>query len=310
MAEILRISGSETKTWRRCRRRWYMQYYRQLTWPAREPGALEEGSLTHVGLENYHTHYDLDLALDAIRSHLWTLMEPAHASTHEQLTEAASRAQNYVRGYVYWLHETGADQRYAPYADAVEEELEMELITVDGLEVHLIGKLDRRIYDRLRDQTRFMDFKTCQTFNQIIQNARRDEQFPTYELLMRENFPGERCGGGIWRMLRKVQRARDGDGDFYGEYERTYNESVLDSLLLRYQVIAGEIVEARRMLDEGFSHHSICPPFPEFSCGWQCDFRDVCDMMDDGSRYEDLLQATYEVHDPYERYRRLGREEE
>lgn len=301
-----RVSGSEFKTFRRCKRQWWLTYGRGFRTPTVKDGALTLGSLTHLGQEFLYEGGTLDAALDAIRDDVMEKL-PLAVDQDAWLKQGYD-AQNFIVGYEEWLRSTGADQRFEHIAS--EEELEMPLTTMpDGTEWVLMGKLDRRVYDRMTEMKRFMDFKSVATFDGFTALAPRDEQFPTYEMLLRHNYPGERVMGGLWRMIRKVKRARDGDGDFFRDYEVSFNEQFLESVRQRYVSMAYEMHDIERRMASGELHNYAVYPTPTFTCSWDCQFVVVCDMFDDGSRVESALQELYVVGDPYDRYKIINKKE-
>lgn len=302
-----RVSHSEFKTFRRCPRQWWLHYVRKLSPPRVSTGALSLGSLTHVGMEYLYEGGELENAMDAIRDKALEVLP--QAEDPEAWMKQAADAQNFVVGYHEWLRETGADQRYEHVAS--EEELEMPLhVMEDGVPWVLIGKLDRRVLDRETGRVRYMDFKTTARFDDIIEQAPRNEQFPTYDLLMRHNY-GETVGGGIWRMILKLKRAKDGDKEFFRDYEASFNDQFLESVRRRYVAMATQMHGMELTLTERPElHQFFAYPTPQFSCSWDCDFKIVCDMFDDGSRAEDALRSMYVNTDPYERYVTIGRNKE
>lgn len=296
-----RVSHSEFKTFRRCRRKWMIEYVWRVTLPKADPGALGIGSMTHEGLEVITNGGALEEAKSRIGQVMHEAIDLTDGLGTELWMEAAYDAQNYVAGYVEWLASSGADQRYETFA--AEEELSMPLCTIGGRQWTLIGKLDRRMLDRATERVVFMDYKTCATFDQIIQQAYRNEQFPTYEALLRANYPDERCGSGVWRMLRKVKRARDGDGEYFMDHHHSYNEIVVNAVLRRFTAMAAEMSVIEEMVKAG--DDSMAYPNPDFSCDWQCPYKHECPMFDDGSRIEDAIQDMYVELNPYERYKEL-----
>src|SRR5690606_2065530 len=111
----------------------------------------------------------------------------------------------------------------------------------------------------------------------------------------------------VWRMIRKVKRARDGDGEFFRDYDAvTFNDATVSSVLARYETMAVEMQRASELLSAGGDNRAVAYPNPTHTCKWDCDFRLVCDMFDDGSRAEDAVSDLYVTTDPYERYKVLG----
>lgn len=287
-----------------------IEYVWRVTLPKGEPGALGIGILTHGGLEvitNGGTLEEAHLTIvKMVEDALERLPEEVVPFVGPTWYEAGYDAQNYVTGYVEWLESTGADQRYVTCS--AEEELQMPLLTIENEDevVHYVlrGKLDRRMYDRVTERNVFMDYKTTARFEDL-ENARyRNEQFPTYELLLRHNYPDERCGAGVWRMLRKVKRARDGDGDFYRDTTASFNDHVLESIFARYRVMAGEMHVVEEAVMDGWLDAAY--PSPDFRCEWDCPYKHECPMFDDGSRIQDAIREQYVEFDPYERYEQKG----
>jgi hypothetical protein len=67
----------------------------------------------------------------------------------------------------------------------------------------------------------------------------------------------------------------------------------------------GELTDMLRVENElnmGADHHVVAYPTPHGNCAWDCDFRTVCPLFEDGSRVDKALEASFQVHDPNERY--------
>lgn len=303
MEEVRYVSHSELKLFRRCKRSWWLAYHRRLQLPRVGTGALSLGTLTHYGLEILYEGGSLDQAMEAIRDSARARLDAAEDPG--AWLDQAQTAQTFVQGYAEWLEQSGADQKFEHVAS--EQELEMPLCKVGDVEYRLIGKLDRRVHDKQAGFDRFMDFKTCASFDQFIKDVPRNEQFPTYELLLRYNSD-ERTGGGIWRLIKKSKRARNGDGEYFMDYETSFNDKRLDTLKVRYEAICSEMQRTIDMLESGIDHHIAVYPTPSTSCSWDCDFVGICDMFDDGSRAESAILALYTTGDPYARYVDVGKE--
>jgi hypothetical protein len=274
--------------------------------PPREPGALDLGILTHLGLDVITSGGELEEAKLTIRTAAEEMAEAA--GTPELWPEAARDAQNYVTGFVEWLADTGADQRYQTFAS--EEELSMPLVEspATGNRWTLIGKLDRRMYDKATERLTYMDYKTCATFESVVNSAYRSEQFPTYEALLRHNYPNQKTSAGVWRMLRKVKRARDGDGDYFRDHWISINDNHIDAVIRRFKIMALEMDVIETVYADTLDD-VIAYPNPLQSCEWECPIKHECPMFDDGSRIGDLLSTHMVEINPYERYGELKGEE-
>ena len=64
------------------------------------------------------------------------------------------------------------------------------------------------------------------------------------------------------------------------------------------------MIEVREALDAGADPLEVAYPTPSRDCTWKCDFYAVCPLVDrpqDGGG-EGMIEALYEVGDPYARY--------
>jgi hypothetical protein len=131
-----------------------------------------------------------------------------------------------------------------------------------------------------------------------------DEQMRMYSLLeaLSASETDERADGGLYTMLLRSKRTPKANGPFYREIEVSFNQHDLDSMTRRTKLTATRIVEATRKLNDGASHLDVIEPNPGDYCGWGCPFTLICPMMDDGSRWEDALQANFIKRDPFGYY--------
>lgn len=308
------VSHSEFNAYRRCRRSWFVHYVLKRAQPPAEPGALDLGRITHEGLEVITNNGTLSEAKQRILAVAKEDAETAEMTRitlglpniplSEQWMEAAGDAQNYIEGYVQWLEDTGADQRYVTYA--AEEEMQMPLVTgrTTGRQWILRGKLDRRMRDRATGRLTYMDYKTCATFESVMDRAYISEQFPCYEALLEYNHPDEQCSAGVWRMLRKVKRARNAEGEFFRDHSVSINAKHVNAVITRFGIMALEMDLLEHMWFE-FGDTDVFYPTPNDSCRWQCPIKHECPMFDDGSRVFDMLDVQFVEINPYARYGEL-----
>ena len=303
--QIRKVSQSEFKLFRRCQRSWWLAYQARLVPRTLKSNALTLGILTHLGLEVMYDTNNLEHARQTVKQAALDAIEDDTVGTDAEKSEyieIASTAQIYLEGYWNWVVETGADQRYETVA--LEQELEMPLCVIDNVQWVFIGKLDRVVFDRSSQQRRFIDFKTTQSFVPLIENALRNEQFPGYEMLLRHNNL-DPVGGGIWRMILKRKRAKDGDGEFFRDYECSYNDHVVEALKRRYVQLAHDMQHVQVVAEDLDAMRRRVVPTPTYSCSWDCGFAPICDMFDDGSRVDHAIVNLYATGDPYARYAEL-----
>lgn len=308
MTDIRYFTQSELKTWRECRRKWWLGTYRRLKLiPELErTSAAGLGTLVHNAMEAlYSPGGDWRAALAAAEDHAQTLWgEDAEHPDEERLAAWAKQldlATIMVEGYTEWLEEDGADE----YLTLVEAEARVEVFFAQilGTDVWLLGKLDQLVEDAFDDTLGFLDFKTVGSVKEIPKRAPRDEQFLHYSLLMRLRDPkGRPPAGGIWRQLRKVKRTARSNPPFYAEHRYRFNRHQLDAYYRRVHFLITEILAATAQLDAGEDPLYIMPPTPTGDCDWKCEFKDVCPMFDNGDRVEDFINEWYREGNPLERY--------
>lgn len=297
----MHVSNSEIQTFKRCRRKWYLAYYRKLrTTKEYKTGALMLGTRVHEALAVFYdlqpqdpVAYIKKVYEDAVNE-----LDPEDAATRDDLNKEASLATIMVEGYVEWVAESGVDDDL----DVLSTETEIA-VDFKELPVTLIGKLDTRVRRRSNQQLFSMDHKTCADFGGLTRTLQLGEQPLMYQLLERMSSPeGEHVSGGLFNMLRKVKRTAKANPPFYMREFVHHNEHELRNFYLRLYGTLQNMIKAEEDLNNGVPHHIAAYPTPNRDCSWDCDFYAVCQMFDDGSRIEDLLATAYKVHDPYKRY--------
>ncbi len=101
----------------------------------------------------------------------------------------------------------------------------------------------------------------------------------------------------IYNMLRKVKRSGNAVPPFYGREDIYINDADLRSYWASMAAQAYEIFEAEWKLDAGYEVNSVAYPNPQDTCAWQCPFFAMCPMMDEDSRWADLITDTFDSHD-------------
>lgn len=304
------VSISELRTFRQCRRKWWLQYHRGLALRVEPPmGARALGTRIHSALETYYTPGGGGSPLHAMQrleeqaAHDRALLsqaaedpdEPVGYEVVKQLDDDLALARIMLAGYWEWLEESGAD------ADLHVLESEQELrVGSPHPDYHLLGKLDARAR-RQRDGFQFfIDHKTAKDFR-IEKTARLDEQFLMYDLLLRI-ATDEHVDGGVFNVLRKVKRTKTAKPPFYKRIEVRHNRVQLDSFWARLFGLLEEMSRAENELASGVAPVACVPPTPGHHCSWSCDFMPVCVMFDDGSRVEEAVENLYRERNPYDRY--------
>lgn len=323
-AEGVRLfSNSEIQTFKDCRRKWWLAWYRQLKPRFESPtGALAIGDRIHRALRLYYvptglTRVDPRTALERLIAEDWTVLANALADEPEKLlsiqkkfNDEATLERAMIEGYTQWLGETGADSEL----DVISSEQYLEVDLTKDVKPYfadsthetyrIIGKLDVRV-KRRRDGVRlFIDHKSLAEFNTVRQTVPLDEQMLHYFLLeWLSTVDGEeRCDGALYNMLRKVKRTGAAKPPFYDRIEVHHNQRELESYKRRLLATIGDILEVESLLNAGTEHLDVAYPRPTRDCRWKCQFFSVCPMFDDGSRAEDMLKQWFVKSDPLAYY--------
>lgn len=308
-AKMLKISNSEIQTFKDCRRKWWLVYYRELGLKRvrGRASARDLGTKVHIALESIdEPNVDPVQVLRDLYRDDKTYLEEQELDTTDLLKEA-DLANAMLTGFLEWRAETGFDDGVTVVAK--EAVIETPLPDVPG--VMLRGKLDQRVHRQIDGAHLFRDWKTVGSLTDPPKMLPLDEQMKFYSLLeyldaleKTGEGPPVRTDGGQYVMLRKVKRTAAAKPPFYDAVDTRYNMAELRSMWKRVVRICREIVQLRIDLAEPDADHQyLVPPRPSRDCTWKCDFFPVCPMFDDGSNVEGLLNEYYIPLDPHERYR-------
>lgn len=314
--EIRRISNGELKTFKECRRKWWLAYYRRLGLPTHAvTGAAQLGTRIHRCLAVHYVPAG-QVPGDPFAELERTIQEDLLVVGGDEfkvadLMKERDLAHAMLEGYFEWLAETAADQGIEVVAP--ETKLEVDARMPDQ-EVHLIAKIDVRVTRTFgSDVARlFMDHKTVGDLTSPTKMLAFDEQMLHYDLceyldllaagVASEEAEAVRTDGALYNMIRKVKRTAAAKPPFYGRVEVRHNIHTLRSYWLRVKGEIDEIIALEAKLDAGVDHRQVAYPTPTRDCSWRCDFFHVCTMADDGSRFEDMLAGTYVTINPLQRY--------
>lgn len=296
----LRISNSELQTFKDCRRKWWLSYYRRLK-PRTEnyTGALALGSRIHQALDDYYSKEIplLEAHAALVEKDRQTLLEEMRDTS--DLDSEAELGRIMLEGYLDWVEENGIDAELEMIS--TEEIISMPLF--EG-KVELQGKIDMRVRRKADGVRMFRDFKTVGgSFTDFASMAHMNEQILTYMMLeTAQNKEGERSEGGLFTMLKKVKRSANARPPFYEQMEVRHNVFSLRNFWQRIHGTISDLLSVREALDEGANHQFIAYPRPSRDCKWKCPFFAVCPMFDDGSAVEQAIDDAYVSADPYGYY--------
>lgn len=317
-----RITNSEVTTWERCRRKWWLSYYRELGLTMTDvTGHRATGKRIHRALAAWYApegeeRIDPRDVLERVIVEDWTELtrglteqqanEQQLAELAAKFADATSLERAMIEGYFEWLVETGADVNLEVIASETELTADVMIDLPEGEQVpaQLVGKLDVRVR-RVSDGVRYLvDHKSVQNFADPRKTLHMDPQMLHYHLLefLNTGEADQRCDGALYNMLRKVKRTANAKPPFYDRVEVRHNEHEIESYRQRVLGATRDILLAERALDAGENPLSVVYPTVGRDCSYMCDFFAVCNMFDDGSRVEDAISTLYQRVDPLARY--------
>lgn len=306
------VTNGELRTWARCRRQWWFGYHRQLGLKAVQvTGAASVGTRVHRVLAEYYvpdgtTRRDPWEVFEETVGEDKLLLDQQYATEEkwERWRKEVDLARAMLEGYFDWVESTAADAGLV--ITAPETRLTADLRLPELPQARLLAKLDVRAVRQPDGARLFLDHKTRADLQP--KTLHLDEQMLHYHLteflhLLDEGLDGEmRTDGAIYNMLRKVKRSATARPPFYGRIEVRHNLQELRSYWMRVKQKVLEIKDAKRRLEAGEDHRSVCYPMPTNECSYQCDWFSVCPMFDDGSRAEDYISTMYVEVNPLRRY--------
>ena len=296
----VRLSNSEIQTFKDCRRRWWLSYYRRMQPKQKDyTGALALGTRVHASLDAYYSQGIPLLDAHAELVDRDRLILEAEMRDTTSLDSEAELGRIMLEGYLEWVEENGIDSEL----DIVSTEEKIIVPLFNG-EVELQGKLDMRVRRKIDGVRMFRDFKTVGgSLSDFANLAPMNEQVLTY-MLLEQMKEGEenRSEGGIFTMLKKVKRTARAVPPFYDQIEVRHNIFTLRSFWDRIHGVIADLMRVRKALDDGESHTLVAYPSPTRDCKWKCPFFSICTMFDDGSSAEQALTEMFEEADPYAYY--------
>jgi hypothetical protein len=308
-------TNSELKTFKRCRRKWWLAYVQRLALLREDKvSAARLGTIVHLGLEAVYDESGRDpgaVIAERVREDVEALRQEAEANGWDAESKVAKvekqgeLARIMIEGYVEWLAEEGVNAGLTVIG--AEETVEVPLDPTDTDGPWLLGKQDVRLHREEDDARLFLDGKTAASIEERERLAYLDEQFKHYHLIeylkhLHEQSDAQRTDGALIDVLRKVKRTARSKPPFYGRIEVRHNVHALRSYWDR---VVGTVEDIRRVegaLEQGESHHVVAYPNPTRDCTWDCPFLAICPMYDDGSDVESVIKFSYERRDPLTRY--------
>jgi hypothetical protein len=329
------VSNSEIQTYKRCKRKWWLAFYRGLKPIQVSPtGPLQMGTRAHAALAAWYQpegqpRTDPRDALERVLLDDWAAIESAvdSADPNAQL-RLQTYAQDFkkdsdmlramIEGYVQWIEETGEDEDLEVVAPEAPMVARFPLETTET-PVVITGRMDVRLRRRSDGARLFMDHKTVADMTSPTRVIHMNPQMKHYHLLEvldiladriergeGIHYEVERTDGALYNMLRKVKRSARANPPFYQRIEVRHNKHEIAAYARELRGVIEEMIRTQAQLDEGYDSHVVAYPTPNDTCSWSCDFFAVCPMLDDGSRAEQFIENNFTKGDPYDRYPELA----
>lgn len=291
------VTNSEMETYKECKRRWWLSYVRRLKHRTDPDSgqAARVGTIYHSVMEEY---YHSDLSTEA-RARALALADPPITATADDLKEY-SLARTMAEGYFDWLDETGAD------ADLEFESVEDRLTTASPVQgVELLGKADLLATRTRSGERMVVDHKTTSSFARSLSDIHLLRQPKLYSLMRRILLPDSPLHGVLWNMARSVKRGPRSNPPFYMRYELAMTDMELRRYWRELEAVIIDMMrdEARLAEVNPIDRSVVAYPTPSKDCSWKCPFYVVCGYFDDPKfDVESIIDSSYEVYDPLERY--------
>lgn len=312
---ITRLSNSEIQTFKRCRRKWYLTYYRNLQPRGKtRVGPMAIGSRLHTALQYHYESripgstniIDARDALEALieRERIETFSDPEFNNDIEaQFNAEADLQRIMIDGYLDWLAETGDDSNYEIISAEAYREAAIDTSDLDvDKPVLIIARLDLRV-KRLSDGVSLhLDHKTTASFPALIKQLPTNEQMLFYILIEFLQDDPQFASGALYNMIKRNKRSVRAKPPFFERISVYHNRIELNAFLRRTQGVIENILITSQRLDHGMDHRRVVYPTPTRDCAWDCPFAIPCKMMDDGSYAEEMLQHAFDIGDPYKYY--------
>jgi len=252
-------------------------------------GQRDAGSAAHVGIEIINRGNRLEDAMIQIDEYIDTLrvirqpddyvLPPLNKLTDPEWCKVRDVAESIVKHYIDWISE-GND--IGVEFLAVEKEWE---VRIAGYDITVYGMMDAALFDPAVGLV-IRDNKTVATFGQTPMDV--DFQLLTYAWAF-WRMTGEVPKRAEHLMFKRVKYGGTAKPPFVQQYQIRITKLMLEK---HEQHILQRCLEM-----QGHATLSVTNPWlwpnPTKDCSWDCDFKIVCPMVDDGSDYQDVLDEDF-----------------
>lgn len=325
MYEPRRISYSQITCYKRCKKKWYFRYVKNLQ-PIYTPRPLTVGKLVHAGMENYYSGKDWKAGMLQLHEENLNEIKNAKSLYEEEMAEYLREEEE------RYVDSVGIMERFVEHDKkdpllpegwkvvALEEEFE---VSVDGARDYLYGFIDMIVEDPYGGIWG-VEHKTGEQFFNVEQLS-LSEQTTLYIGVMKAKFGADKVKGMIYNLLRTKKpsvpkttkngmsrAAIDTTWEIYEEellknnldpadyedmkaklentkfFDRTYTyrtNTEINNFFSEVAIVMEEI---------SYQREEMCYRTPTKDCSWDCkDFNELCIMDFKGLDATEYIARTY-----------------
>lgn len=326
------IRTSERATYRRCRQRWVWKYRDKLVIANRRFGALDFGSLVHLAFEQW---YVPGVQRNGDLVDIFTTLFDEYVgdgNTFAQWDEDGDRIDARELGVAMM---TGYVELYGsdPFIEIIAPEMTFDIDVYTPKGRHLgafVGKFDAVARYLKTGRLVLLEHKTAKTIDTIRINSSYGEQGMSYlyaaQIWLRHIgvlSETETIDGVLFNWLRKAlpdERPTNEAGlylnkptkkekaEFGEDYLGTPSKRQPSPLFRRDELIVQPraLVNFERrlrheMIEMKMVRSGKLPVIksPSKDCGWDCDFKEMCELHEMGADWETMRDMEFTTWDPY-----------
>lgn len=294
------ITNSELRTFQLCRRKWMMAHAWQLVPRDKTEaaaGVMHLGSSIHLALEAYYG-YDEDPVAALTAIYQADINSAVTMTDQAELEKEHALALVMLEGYLEWVASEGIDAA----VEIIGTEVTVAYpITSD---VIIRGRLDQLARRKSDGALLARDLKTVGTLGkaQLLRISSQLKFYSMIQALAAKKDGNDTVSGGEYLLLLRSKRTDRATPPFYQRVEVPVNRHDLNSQYMMTMALVTEIESARARLADGEPHQKVAYPHFGDWCGWSCPFKDACPLMDDGSRWVDMIRANFVKQDSLSYY--------
>lgn len=298
--EAVKISYSQLATWRRCRRKWYLNYIERLESKNVHPAyALVLGSAVHEALDNYYdpkykkrdrrrlvaTYHEY---MEAEKTELDKRIHglPEEENINERWQQNTDLGYAMMEYYGTVAHELDNFTVLATEADFdIDTGITIAVADTDTGELHDVpvfyrGRIDGVIQTE-DNHILLLEHKTAKQFNE--QRLILDQQATSYIWAARQihKLPVE---GVMYNILRKQRNSSRVKNPLVYRLEAWRSEAHIESFPLSVAQMVKDMELA--------AQHNLYFHTPSDDCNW-CSYFSICTMMQDAADPTDFIEEFF-----------------